>query len=80
MSTRLDGVTARARLDAKGAFSIPAIIRRLMWALRVSGERRALLSLDDDALKDIGLTRFDAWREGKRSMLDLPDRCARRRR
>jgi uncharacterized protein YjiS (DUF1127 family) len=80
MSTRLDGVTVRARPDAKSAFSIPAIIRRVMWALQVSGERRALLSLDDDALKDIGLTRFDARREGKRSLFDLPDRCARRRR
>jgi uncharacterized protein YjiS (DUF1127 family) len=55
-------------------------MRRFMWALQISGERRALLSLDDDALKDIGLTRFDALREGKRSLFDLPDRCARRRR
>lgn len=80
MSTRFDGVTARAGPDAEGAFSIPAIIRRLVWAFQVWGERRALLSLDDDALKDIGVTRIDARREGKRALFDLPDPCARRRR
>ena len=80
MSTHSVRMTARAHPEARGAFSIPAIIRRLMWALQVWRERRALLSLDDDALEDIGLTRSDARREGKRALFDLPAPCARRRR
>jgi uncharacterized protein YjiS (DUF1127 family) len=41
---------------------------------RVWRERRLLQSLDDVALKDIGLTRADVEREAGRSVLDLPNR------
>ena len=39
---------------------------------RVWRERRMLASLDDNALKDIGLNRADVERETGRSPLDLP--------
>lgn len=78
MSTHSARMTARP--GAKSAFSISAIIRRFMWAIQVWRERRELLSLDDDALNDIGLTRIDALREGNRALFDVPDPCARRRR
>lgn len=40
----------------------------------VARQRRALLRLDDHALKDIGISRADAWREGGRPWWDLPAR------
>jgi uncharacterized protein YjiS (DUF1127 family) len=63
MSTRLIRRTAGAAI---------ALVRRLARALDVRRQRRALLLLDDRRLKDIGLTRFDAWREGNRALFDLP--------
>jgi len=55
---------------------------RLERVLEVRRQRRALLSLDERMLKDVGLTRSDAWLEGNRPLLDLPDAydCARYRR
>ena len=35
------------------------------WAER-RRQRRALLALDDHALKDIGLSSAEAWREGRK--------------
>lgn len=43
------------------------------WILRCAERRRgrlALLELTDDQLKDIGLSRADAWNEGNRSIWD----------
>ncbi|MFO1036635.1 MAG: DUF1127 domain-containing protein [Geminicoccaceae bacterium] len=34
-------------------------------------QRRALLSLDDHMLKDLGLTRADAWREGRKPFWEI---------
>jgi len=62
---------AVAVADANRHFSITALIRRVLLALYVRRSRRALLSLDDHSLKDIGLTRFDAWRESNRALFDL---------
>jgi uncharacterized protein YjiS (DUF1127 family) len=45
---------------------------RLVLAFKVYRERRALLGMSDAALKDIGLSRADAFREGARSLWDLP--------
>lgn len=45
----------------------------LSRALEVARQRRALLRLGDDALKDIGVSRADAWREGNRHWWDLPE-------
>ena len=47
---------------------------QLQFINRVWRERRMLASLDDRALKDIGLNRADAERESGRSPLDLPQR------
>jgi uncharacterized protein YjiS (DUF1127 family) len=46
-----------------------ALIRK---ALAVRRERRALLSLDERMLADIGLSRADAYRESHRSFMDVP--------
>ncbi len=57
--------------------SRPALFSGLTARLAVWKQRRALLALDADALKDIGVTRRDADSEGKRSFWDAPDtwRC-----
>jgi uncharacterized protein YjiS (DUF1127 family) len=48
---------------------ITALIRRVACAIYIRHARRALQSLDDDTLKDIGLTRFDAWHDSNRAFL-----------
>jgi uncharacterized protein YjiS (DUF1127 family) len=37
-------------------------------------ERRALLAASDHMLRDLGLSRADAYREGSRPFWDLPGR------
>jgi uncharacterized protein YjiS (DUF1127 family) len=49
-----------------------ALLRRLGMAFTIARERRALMALSDVALKDMGLSRADAYREGTRSFWDLP--------
>jgi hypothetical protein len=47
----------------------------MVWpgrVLRVLRERRQLASLDASMLKDIGLSKADAYREWSRSFWDLP--------
>jgi uncharacterized protein YjiS (DUF1127 family) len=58
--------TMRKALAAKWA--------HLQFAMRIARERRMLASLDDAALKDIGLNRGDVEREISRSPMDLPRR------
>ncbi len=41
----------------------------------VARERRQLLSLDDEVLKDIGVSRADAVREAGRSFWNIDERC-----
>jgi hypothetical protein len=48
------------------------LLGRLGVAFTIARERRALMALSDVALKDIGLSRADAYREGTRSFWDLP--------
>jgi uncharacterized protein YjiS (DUF1127 family) len=47
----------------------PILLRLLLavegWAERLR-QRRALLALNDHALKDIGLSYADAWQEGRK--------------
>jgi uncharacterized protein YjiS (DUF1127 family) len=62
----------RTRLNLRIARAATALIWRLMRILDVRRQRRALLTLDDHMLKDIGVTRFDAWHEGNRGLFDLP--------
>ncbi|HEX2841209.1 DUF1127 domain-containing protein [Hyphomicrobium sp.] len=40
---------------------------------RVARERRQLMTLDERALKDIGVSRADAEQEWSRPFWDLPD-------
>lgn len=57
---------------ATGALGFKVFFRRVALAYRVYRERRALMSLSDEALKDLGLSKADAYREGSRSIWDLP--------
>jgi uncharacterized protein YjiS (DUF1127 family) len=41
-------------------------------ALDVRRERRMLQSLDDAALKDMGLNRADVWTEARRPLWEIP--------
>jgi uncharacterized protein YjiS (DUF1127 family) len=54
-------------------FAWSALWFRIERILEVRRQRRALMALDDRLLKDIGLSRTDAWREASRSTLDLPE-------
>ncbi|WP_297772492.1 DUF1127 domain-containing protein [uncultured Roseovarius sp.] len=47
---------------------------RLADVISVWHQRRALRSLDDAALEDLGLTRREAWAESRRAFWDLPQR------
>ncbi|MGE0024222.1 MAG: DUF1127 domain-containing protein [Hyphomicrobium sp.] len=52
-----------------------ALVRAVSWveaAFRTARERRQLMALDEQALKDIGVSRADAYREGSRPFWDLP--------
>jgi uncharacterized protein YjiS (DUF1127 family) len=59
-----------------GLVRIARIIRRLIsildLALQVRRERRMLLSMDDRALKDIGLSRSEVCAEACRSLWEIP--------
>jgi uncharacterized protein YjiS (DUF1127 family) len=44
----------------------------LARASEVARQRRALMQLGDEALKDFGASRADAWQEGGRPWWDLP--------
>jgi len=49
---------------------LPALLKWLSRRLDVRRSRLALLELSDEQLKDIGLSRTDAYREGIRSWWD----------
>lgn len=46
--------------------------RRLARWYEVGRQRRALAALDDDALKDLGLSRADIYQESERPFWDDP--------
>ncbi len=54
--------------------SIRCGLARLIFALEVRRQRRALLALDDRMLSDIGIGRSEAFREADRGVFDLPGR------
>ena len=53
-------VKATARFDVSSAF------KKLLLHISRANQRLALLELDDDQLKDIGVTRREAEREAKK--------------
>jgi uncharacterized protein YjiS (DUF1127 family) len=55
-------------LRSVGARLVLALLR---WQ-ELAQQRRQLLSLDERMLKDIGITRADAMREGLRPFWDVP--------
>jgi len=65
-STRAINVRAWSRDLVRIALCLPAFVE-------VARQRRTLLTLDDRALKDIGISRADAHREGNRSFWDIPE-------
>ena len=67
------GRQARGSPTASPLGSFLQIFRRLPRAFAVYRERRALMSLSDRSLKDLGLSRADAYREANRPWWELPD-------
>jgi uncharacterized protein YjiS (DUF1127 family) len=68
---------ARARWRHRpGRVGIVGGLRRLAFvldlALEVRRERRTLLGMTDHALRDMGLSRNDAYAEAHRSLWDIP--------
>lgn len=62
-------INTAARRTGSGFARLFAFI---VEANQVARERRALLRLGDDALKDFGASRGDALAEGERPWWDLP--------
>jgi len=58
-----DGLPGRERIPQQISLPRRNWITALKQGLARWDERRRLLTLDDTALKDIGLTRYDAIRE-----------------
>lgn len=50
----------------------PSLWRRWRRWLQLARERRELLRMSDEALKDLGLSRADIFQEGKRHFWDDP--------
>lgn len=63
------GIQTVPRRTGSGFAKLFAFIER---ANRVARERKALMRLDDNALKDFGASRADAWHEGSKPWWDLP--------
>ncbi len=60
-----------SRAASLGA-SIQALARRIAAALAVRAERRALMALDEQALKDMGFNKGQAQCEADRTFWDVP--------
>jgi uncharacterized protein YjiS (DUF1127 family) len=59
-----------AALEVAAAFAVYAIMLILTWEQRVR-ERRALASLDDRLLRDIGISRADAEQEVRKPFWEV---------
>lgn len=67
--------SASSRIGEQRQHIVPYGVRTFDWIVRafeVARQRRALMRLDDGLLKDVGLSRADAYREGTRPWWDLP--------
>ncbi|MCV9961983.1 DUF1127 domain-containing protein [Pararhizobium sp. BT-229] len=56
--------------SSKTRFSVMSIVSRLERQLELRRSRMALLEMSDDQLKDIALSRADAYREAHRRFWD----------
>lgn len=72
MSSAIETIKSKHRPLACRQTASGGFLARLALAYKIYRERRALLGMSDDALKDIGLSRADAYREGMRPPWDLP--------
>ncbi|MEL6298078.1 MAG: DUF1127 domain-containing protein [Pseudomonadota bacterium] len=64
-----------ADLASKAGRSVVRGAKRVELAMQVRRERRALSQLDDRLLKDIGISRSEAFREASRSIGDIDQRA-----
>ena len=73
----MDRTTRRSETGSRSSLASvkQAIVAALAWpgrVLRVLRERRQLAMLDASMLKDIGISKADAYREWNRAFWDLP--------
>ena len=73
MSTLQSTSPLESRSSETRLGQILRIVRQLPRAYRIHNERQALMSLSEHTLKDIGLSRADAYREANRPWWQLPD-------
>lgn len=72
MSTARSALQTGQQPATTGIRRLARILQRLPAAYQIYRERRALLSLSDHALKDLGLSRADAYREATRPWWEIP--------
>lgn len=65
-------VPLQTRRAASLGAGIQALGRRIATALAVRAERRALMALDESALKDMGFNKGQAQCEASRTFWDVP--------
>ncbi len=65
-------VPAQMSRTASVGAGIQALGRRIVAALAVRAERRALMALDESALKDMGFNKGQAQCEASRTFWDVP--------
>ena len=68
--TRFTATLTDAAVPASNARKL-SIVQLIQRALLVRRERRALMSLDERMLADVGLSQADAYREANRPFLDV---------
>ncbi len=74
MHEHVIGVRNTVASSGQGSVSqvIVHMLDRLLFAMEVRRQRRALADLDACALKDVGITRAEAGVESSRGFWDLP--------
>ncbi|EMM9456014.1 DUF1127 domain-containing protein [Pseudomonas aeruginosa] len=80
--SRMEGKTMKGQQDYFGnhchavphpaSTAAPSLWRRWRRWLQLARERRELLRMSDEALKDLGLSRADIFQEGERHFWDDP--------
>lgn len=59
--------------SAYATFKTPSVFRTIAAAFSAQSQRKALKSLDDARLRDLGLTYAQALQEAKRPVWDVPN-------